>query len=178
MPKPLRLGRFFEFDEANAEILVFGKRCVTIDLEGLCKHLDKLVGERIAATIVNNHCRQTGKEHVTDLLEALRGNPAPLTFDEIVEELIEGDILNGYGVVKLKMRDDERVPVEFEMRNPIIKASTGTTVRFLLSYWLGAIGAMLNKTLDTTNVTYDPNTDALRCQFIVIGTPTIPSQNP
>ena len=169
MPKPLRLGRFFDFDEANAEILVFGKRCVTIDLEGLCKHLDNLVGERVAATIVGNHCRQTGREHVTDLREALKGNPTPPTFDEIIEELVEGDILNGYGVVKLKMRDDERVPVEFEMRNPIIKASTGTTVRFLLSYWLGAIGAVLNKTLDATDVTYDPNSEVLKCRFAVVG---------
>ena len=172
MLKPLRLGRFFDFDDANAEILVFGKRCVTIDLEGLCKHLDMLVGERVAAAIVGNHCRQTGMEHVTELREALKGEPAPPTFDEIIEELIEGDILSGYGVVRLKIRENETIPVEFEMRNPIVKASTGTAVRFLLSYWLGAIGALLNKTLDTTNVTYDPNTDVLKCQFTVVGPST------
>jgi len=172
MPNPLKLARFFDFDDANAEILVYGKRCVTIDLEGLCKHLDNLVGERVANTIVGNHCRQVGMEHVRTLQETLKGNPSPPTFGEIIEELIDGELLAGYGVVSLKMREDQAVPVELAMRNPIVKAPAGTAVRFVLSYWAGALGALLNKTMDVTNITYDADTDSLKCQFTVIGTPT------
>jgi len=172
MPKPLKLARFFDFDDAIAEILVYGKRCVTIDLDGLCKHLDHLVGERVATTIVGNHCRQVGMEHVRELQETLKGNPKPPTFGELIEELTEGEVLAGYGVVSLKMREDEAVPVELEMRNPIVKASTGTAVRFVLSYWAGALGALLNKTIDVSNISYDANTDTLKCQFAAIGTPT------
>jgi len=171
MPKPLRLGRFFDFDEANAEILVFGRRCVTIDLDGFCKHLNQLVGEKVATTIVGNHNRQVGMEHVRALRETLRGNPTPPTFGEIIEELTEGEILAGYGVVNMKIREDEKVPVELEMRNPIIKASTGTAVKFVLAYWVGVLSALLNKTLDATEISYDADTDVLRCQFTVIGVP-------
>ncbi|HMK83703.1 MAG TPA: hypothetical protein VK503_08295 [Candidatus Bathyarchaeia archaeon] len=171
MPKPLGLGRFFDFDDANGEIRVFGKRRVTIDLEGLCTHLESLVGERVARTILSNHGRQSGKDKVTGLREILRGNPRPPTFDEVIEELAAGEVLSGYGVVKLRMREDEAVPVELEMRNPIVKASTGTIVTFILSYWTGSLGALLNKTLDVTNVTYDASIDTLKCQFSVIGTP-------
>jgi len=171
MPKPLRLGRFFDFDDANGEILIFGKRRVTVDIDGLCAHLEGLVGQRAARTIANNHGRQSGKERVTELRETLKGNPSPPTFGEIVEALTEGEVLAGYGVVKLRMREDQVVPVELEMRNPIVKAATGTVVTFILSYWTGAFEALLNKTLDVTNVTYDADTDTLKCQFTVIGTP-------
>jgi hypothetical protein len=169
MPKPLRLRRFFDFHDAYGEILVFGKRRVTVDLEGLCAHLDSLVGQRVAETIVSNHGRQSGKDRVIELRKTTTGNPSPPTFGEIVEILSEGEILAGYGVVKPTMREDQAVPVELEMRNPIVKTSTGTVVKFILSYWTGALGALLNKTL---NVTYDADADTLKCQFTVIGVPT------
>jgi hypothetical protein len=102
----------------------------------------------------------------------MAGKPSPPTFGEIVEILSEGEILAGYGVVKLTMREDQAVPVELEMRNPIVKTSTGTVVKFILSYWTGALGALLNKTLNVTNVTYDADEDTLKSQFTVIGVPT------
>ena len=165
LPKPLKLGQFFDFDETNGEIRIFGKRRVTVDVEGLCAYLDNLVGKQVAGTILTNYGRQSGRNRVTELRK-MKTNPEPPTIGEIVEELIAGEILAGYGVVKLIFREDEAVPVELEMRNSIIKAATGTVVRFVLSYWAGALGALLNKTMDVTNVTYDA--DILKCQFTVI----------
>ena len=108
-------------------------------------------------------------EHVKALQETMKGNPTPPTIGEMVEELTEGEILAGFGVVRLITRDEEdSVPVELEMRNPIVKASTGTSVTFVLAYWAGALSTLLNKRLDATDTTYDPNTDILKCKFAAI----------
>ena len=117
-----KLRDAFKFDDANAEILVFGQRRATIDLAGLCKHLDLFVGEKVAAAIVGNHGNETAKEHIANV----RKEKPNTTFDEIIEALAEGDVLKGFGAVRLTMREDHVSPAELEMRNPIIKASTGT----------------------------------------------------
>jgi hypothetical protein len=167
MPAPLNLRKVVDFDDANGELLVYGRRQVTVDLVGLCRHLDSLVGERVAGTIVGNHGREFGKEDVARIREAR----SDATLGEIIEELTVGETLAGYGVVNLKMSEDQSVPVELHMRNPIIKASTGTAVKFILSYWVGVLGTLVSKTFEIGDVSYDANANTLTCRFGVIGIP-------
>jgi len=166
MSKSSRLSEVFEFDDVNAAILVFGQRRATIDLAGLCRHLDQLVGDKVAAVIVANHSKETAKENLASIRET---NPTA-TFGEIIEALTEVDILKGFGLVKITRHNDQVCPVELEMRNPIIRASTGTGVKFILSYWEGVLGALLNKTLEMTDVVFDGNAN-VKCRFAVIGVP-------
>ena len=67
LPEPRKLRDLFIFDEVNAEILVFGQRRAAVDLAGLCRHLDLLVGEKVAAVIVGNHSKESAKEHIVSI---------------------------------------------------------------------------------------------------------------
>jgi hypothetical protein len=167
LPEPRKLRDLFIFDEVSAEILVFGQRRAAIDLAGLCRHLDLLVGQKVAAVIVGNHSKESAKEHIV----SIRKKNPNTSFDEIIRALRDGEILKGFGVLKLRMQDDPSVPVELEMRNPIIKASAGTGVQFILSYWAAALSILLSETLDITDVTYEDDADLLKCRFAVVGLP-------
>jgi len=168
MCETLSLKKFFVFDDINAEIRVFGQRRATIDLAGLCKHLDNLVGEKVAAAIVSNHSKESAKEHIASIREK---NPNA-NFDEIIKQLTEGEIMKGFGIVKLtRTRDNPSVPFEFEMRNPIVKSHKGTAVKFILSYWASALSILLKETLDITDALFDPDANALKCRFTVVGVP-------
>ena len=165
MPEQLKLRRVFEFDDVNGEILVLGRRYAAVDLENFCQHLDLIVGPKVAGTIVGSHARQVGKEDVDKIHDS---QPASSP-GEIIEALVVGDILGGFGVTKIRLTEDQAVPVELEVRNPIIKSCSGTGVRFLLSYWEGALSTLFKQVLEMNNVTYDESQNVLRCRFAVIG---------
>jgi len=61
MSAPPKFRNYLDFEEANGEVRLFGRRFALTDLMGLCRHLDSLVGEKIAATIAGQHGREASK---------------------------------------------------------------------------------------------------------------------
>lgn len=157
----------FNFDEAKGEIRAHGRRFTTIDLVGLCRHLDSLVGEKIAGVIAETHGRETGKDDLTNV----RANNSNANFEEIVEALIAGGVHGGHGIAKLRTCEDETTPISLEITNPVIRASTGTCVKLVLAYWEGALSELLGKTLEMTDVSYEASKNILKCRFTVVGIP-------
>lgn len=126
-----------------------------------------LVGESVAAAIVGSYGRWSGQLDLT----LLRESDPNATFEKIIEAFELSDRYGGYGVTKLRRCEDQTSPFELEMRNPIFQASTGTGVKFILAYWIGALGGMIGKTLDVSHANYDASENVLRCRFTVIGVP-------
>ena len=170
MSDPLKAGKLLDFDESNGEIRSLGRRFELVDVVGLCRHLDMLVGEKVAASIVGSYGRESGREDLANL----RKNNPNLTLKELIAAFSLSDLLGGYGVSEVSMREDEDVPIELEIRNPIIQASTGTAVKFVLSYWIGGLSDILEKTLEISHNSYDPKENVLRCRLAVIGVPATP----
>jgi hypothetical protein len=165
MPGPLKLRRVFDFDDTNGEIRLFGHRYAVVDLESFCRHLDLIVGKKVAAAIVGGHARQAGRDDVAKIRES----QPDATVGEIIAALVVGDILSGWGVTKLKRTENQAIPVELDVRNPIVKGAEGTGVLFVLSYWVGALSSLFNQVLEVSNVAYDASLDVLKCRFAVIG---------
>ena len=166
MSEPLNAGKSMDFDESKGEIRGMEwleRRFGLVDVVGLCHHLDMLLGEKVAEFVVASYGRQSGKED----LARLRENTPNITLKELIAAFTMSDIFGGYGVTNVTIREDQDAPVEFEMRSPIVQSSTGTAVKFILSYWIGAINDVLGKTLDIARATYDPNENVLRCQLAI-----------
>lgn len=169
MVEPRNLRKTFDsnFDEAKGEIRVHGRRFTTIDLVELCRHLDSLVGEKIAAVIAETHGRETGKDDLTNIRE----NNPNATFEKIIEALIAGGVRGGHGIAKLTTSEDETTPISLEILNPVVQASTGTCLKLVLAYWEEALSELLGKTLDKTGVSYEASKNILKCRFTVVGIP-------
>lgn len=154
--------KILTFDETNAEIRILGRRFAAVDLADLCRHMDTLVGVRLAETIMSSHLRQSGQEDVSRIRKL-----SPLaTPREIVDVLIDGDLVEGIGVTKVDFTENMASRVEFEMRNPVVHATEGSALSFILSYWEGAFGSIFKGTFEGGDVSYDAKTNILRCHFV------------
>ncbi len=57
------------YDETKGELRIDGRRYAAIDMQNMCRHLDSLVGPKLAETIMNNHERRLGAEDAERIRE-------------------------------------------------------------------------------------------------------------
>jgi len=87
----------------------------------------------------------------------------------IIRVLTEDDRITGFGLPKVRITESRGQPATFETLNPIITATEGAGKVFILSYWAGALGALLGQEVVPTNIVYDPAKNTLSCSFIKKG---------
>jgi len=156
--------KILTFDEKNGEIRILGRRLAAIDIADLCRHMDTLVGVRVGETIMSSHLRQSGQEDVAKVRE-LHPQATPR---EILDVLIDGDLVQGIGVTKIDFTENMPRSVAFAILNPIVHATEGSALSFVLSYWEGALGSVFNMSFQGRDVSYDSKINVLHCNFVRI----------
>jgi hypothetical protein len=127
--------------------------------------LDSLVAPKLAETIMNSHERRLGAEDAERIREL---NPN-VKIEDVIRVLTEDNKNTGFGLPKVRITESREQPAMFETLNPIITATEGAGKVFILSYWAGALGALLGQEVAPTNIVYDPAKNTLSCSFMKKG---------
>lgn len=146
----------------KGELLILGRRYIAIDAEALCNHLDSCVGKQVAEVIMNNHETRQGKE---DVAKMRRENPQ-YTVPQILSRLIEEDRISGMGITRINLTSPGSIPVVVETDNPAVNGIDGAAKALVFSYWVGALGALLERELEVTDVIYDQRANQLRGRLV------------
>jgi len=150
------------YDETKGELRIEGQRYAAIQVEAMCKHLDTLVGTRLAETIMNNHQHRQGVENGKRILDL---DPNAKT-EQMLRVLAEDDRIAGFGIAEVTITESAEQPAKLKIYNPVVTATKGAGKVFMVSYWSGALSVLLNKEVDHTNMTYDPAKNTLSCSFL------------
>ena len=165
VPEATNLNRsqaILVYDEAKGELRIEGQRYAAIQVEAMCKHLDTLVGTRLAETIMNNHQRRQGIENAERIREL---DPSAKT-EQMLRVLAEDDRAAGFGIPKITITESAEQPAKLEIYNPVITATEGAGKVFMVSYWSGALSVLLGREVDAANTAYDPTKNTLSCSFL------------
>jgi hypothetical protein len=168
VPKATVLNRsdpIVVYDEAKGELRIEGQRYAAVQVKAMCQHLDTLVGPRLAETIMNNHQRRQGVENAERTREL---NPNAER-EEMIRVLTEDDRIAGFGIPKVTITEGAEQLAKFEDYNPLITATEGAGKVFIVSYWAGALSALLGQEVYGTNIVYDPTKNTLSCSFMKRG---------
>ena len=145
----------------NGELIVSGRRHMAIDIQALCRHVDLLVGPRVAAVIFNQHWFRLGREDAT----RVKVQKPTSDYNEIVDELVQHDRLLGLGITKLTMPPNPTSPIELEISNPCLESSDGAGKAILTSYWCGVFTFLLGREVVASKLTFDHK--VARCRLEV-----------
>jgi hypothetical protein len=149
------------WDKVKGELIVLGSRHAAVDLEALCRHLDALVGAKVAEVIIDNHQFRLGKEDAARLREA---RPRA-TIHELLDSLIEAESLSGFGIAKLTL-DETPGAIVVEISNPVVRGTAGGARSFMFSYWSGVLSFLLDKDLQAKDIVYDVTENLLKCRIV------------
>ncbi len=150
-------------DKSKGELRIYGARHIAINVDALCKQLDALVGARVAETIMNNIEYHMGAD---ELAEVRRTKPQAGK-REMIDLLIESDLLSGVGVVEVQLPEDSsKDPIYLNIKNPAIKATSGSGKSVIVSYWCGALAALLGQEFDVVDLSYDDKENLLKCHLV------------
>ncbi len=167
-PKATLLNRshaILTYDETKGELRIDGRHYAAIDVQNMCHHLDSLVGPKLAETIMNNHERRLGAGDAETIREL---NPNA-KIEDVTRVLAEDDKNTGFGLPKVRITETREQPAIFETFNLVITATEGAGKVFILSYWAGALGALLGQEVVPTNIVYDSTKNTLSCSFMKKG---------
>jgi hypothetical protein len=148
-----------QWKQDDGEIVISGRRHLAVDVRSLCRHIDLLVGCRVAEVIFNQHWFALGRD---DAVRAKVEKPSS-NIREIVTDLAQYDRLSGLGVTRLTIPENPDSPVELEISNPCLDSSEGAGKAVLTSYWCGALTFLLGKEVVVSNLTFDQN--IARCKL-------------
>ena len=148
-------------ENGKGELRILGRRYAAIDVGSLCKHLEGLVGEKVAEVIIDHHEIRLGDEDAA----SIRREKPEATIAELVEELSHMDRVSGIGVTNVILPNGSAGDIALEISNPILNGTKGAEKALILSYWCGALSCLLGRKLDVKNVVYDEEKNALRCEI-------------
>ncbi|MGB9022531.1 MAG: hypothetical protein WCC94_03750 [Candidatus Bathyarchaeia archaeon] len=150
------------WDKAKGELRILGQRHIAIDIQGLCEHLDLIVGPMVAEVVMNQHEFRQGKE---DAASARQEKPEA-TIQELVNSFANAETLSGVGVVRVIITEASPGPIDVEISNPCVKKTTGAARSFLFSYWCGVFTELLGNEFKIDQVKYDENKNLLKGRVI------------
>jgi len=148
-----------EFDEKRGEVRLLGLRQMVMNVDALCTHLDTLVGSQVAEVIIKNLELQEGKEEAERFF---RSHPEA-KIEEFLDLMKRYDALSGVGITSVRFSENPNGIIFIEILNPYIKRTSGSSKSLLFSWWCGALSAILHRELDLESITYDANSDILKC---------------
>jgi hypothetical protein len=150
------------WDKAKGMLRILGQRHAAVDIQGLCEHLDLIVGPKVAEVVMNQHEFRQGKE---DAASAHQEKPEA-TIQELLDSFANAETLSGVGVVKVTTPEASPGPIDVEILNPCVKRTAGAAKSFLFSYWCGLFTQLLGKEFKIDYVTYDENKNLMKCRII------------
>jgi len=150
------------WDTEKGELRILGKRHTAIDAQALCNHLDTLVGVQVAEVIMHNLEFRLGKLDATKL----RAEKPKATLRELVEHLAKTDRLSGLGITTVTLPENPQNPIEIEIANPSVKATSGAAKGFAFSWWTGALTALLGKEMEAKNFSYTESKNLMMSQIV------------
>jgi hypothetical protein len=153
------LNNNIEFDEKRGEVRLLGLRQMVMNMDALCSHLDTLVGNQVAEVIIRNLELQEGKEEAEKFLQ----NHPDAKVEEFIDLMERYDALSGVGITSVRLSENQDALASIEISNPYIKRTSGSSKSLLFSWWCGALSAILHRELDLNSITYDADSDVLRC---------------
>ena len=150
------------WDKAKGELRIFGQRHAAVDIQGLCEHLDLIVGPKVAEVVMNQHEFRQGKEDAA----SIRQEKPEAAIQELLDSFANAEALTGVGVVKVTIPEASLGPIDVEISNPCVKRTTGAAKSFLFSYWCGIFTQLLGKEFKIDQVAYDENKNLMKCRII------------
>ena len=150
-----------ELDEMKGELKLQGRRCMLMNMDALCNHLDTLVGSKVAEVIIKKLEFEEGKEEATRFY---RDHP-DTKIEQLINHMIRYDSLTGVGITSVRLSNNPDPKVVIQISNPYIKKTEGSSKSLLFSWWCGALSTALNRELDIDTITYDAANDTLTCNL-------------
>ena len=150
------------WDKAKGELRILGQRHAVVDIQGLCEHLDLIVGPMVAEVVMNQHMFRQGKEDAA----SIRQRKPEAAIRELLDSFANAEALSGAGVVKVRIPEASLGPIDVEILNPCVKRTTGAAKSFLFSYWCGLFTQLLGKEFKIDQVAYDENKNLMKCRII------------
>ena len=151
-----------DLDRSKGELRIYRTRHVAINVDALCKQLDTLVGARVAETIMNNVEYHMGADEVQEI----RRTKPQAGKREMIDLLIESDLMSGVGLVEVQLPEaSSEGPIYLNVKNPAMKATSGSGKAIIVSYWLGALAALLGQEFDAVDLSYDEKENELKCHL-------------
>jgi hypothetical protein len=150
------------WDRAKGELRILGQRHAAVDIQGLCEHLDLIVGPMVAEVVMNQHEFRQGKEDAANI----RQEKPEAAIQELLDSFANAEALAGAGVVKVTIPEASPGPIDVEISNPCVKRTTGAAKSFLFSYWCGLFTQLLGKEFKINKVAYDENKNLMKCRII------------
>ena len=150
------------WDKAKGELRILGQRHAAVDIQGLCEHLDLIVGPMVAEVVMNQHEFRQGKEDAA----SIRQEKPEAAIQELLDSFANAEALSGVGVVKVTIPEASLGPIDVEILNPCVKRTTGAAKSFLFSYWCGLFTQLLGKEFKIDQVAYDENKNLMKCRII------------
>ena len=150
------------WDRAKGELRILGQRHAGVDIQGLCEHLDLIVGPMVAEVVMNQHEFRQGKDDAA----SIRQEKPEAAIQELLDSFTNAAALSGVGVVKVTIPEASLGPIDVEISNPCVKRTTGAAKSFLFSYWCGIFTQLLGKEFKIDQVAYDENKNLMKCRII------------
>jgi hypothetical protein len=150
------------WDKAKGELRILGQRHAAVDIQGLCEHLDLIVGAKVAEVVMNQHEFRQGKEDAA----SIRQEKPEAAIQELLDSFAYAETLSGVGVVKVMIPRASLGLIDVEISNPCVKRTTGAAKSFLFSYWCGLFTQLLGKEFKIDQVAYDENKNLMKCRII------------
>jgi hypothetical protein len=67
--------------------------------------------------------------------------------------------------MKVTLSKNPQYPIQIEVTNPRVKATTGAAKAFLFGWWAGALTALFDQEFEMKSVVYDETKDLLKAQI-------------
>jgi len=150
------------WDKAKGELRILGQRHAAVGIQGLCEHLDIIVGPMVAEVVMNQHEFRQGKDDAANI----RQEKPKAAIQELLDSFANAEALSGIGVVKVTIPEASPGPIDVEISNPCVKRTTGAAKSFLFSYWCGLFTQLLGKEFKINEVAYDENKNLMKCRII------------
>lgn|GEM_PF-727533 len=152
------------WDKEKGELIINGKRHTAIDAQALCDHLNSLVGQQVAEVIMNNLESRLGKLDA----ENIRKERPGASVNEIIDFLAVSESMSGAGITQVTIPPTPSAldPILLEISNPSVKGNIGAHRAFLVSWWRGALGALLGRDLEVASLTYDQERNQLKASLM------------
>jgi len=146
----------------KGELLIMGQRHTAVDVQGLCDHLDLILGPKVAEVVMNQLQFRQGKEDAA----SIRQEKPDVAVQEVLDSLVNVEALSGVGVPKVTIPETSLGLIDVEILNPCVKRTTGAAKSFLFSYWCGSLTQLLSKEFKIDRVAYDENKNLMKCRII------------
>ena len=151
------------WDKEKGELIIGGKRHTAVDAQALCDHLNSLVGQQVAEVIMDNLESRLGKLDA----ENIRKERPGASVSEITDFLAVCESMSGVGITKVTIPPTPSTlnPILLEISNPSVRGVVGAHRAFLVSWWCGALGALLGRDLQVVSLTYDQERNQLKARL-------------